>query len=200
MDEKLFGLVLAGGKSRRLGEDKGLINWHGKKQRYYLADLLNRHCQDTYISCRQDQDKEIEDLNYRTILDNFAGVDGPYGALISAMKEYPKASWLVVACDLPFFDEQAIEALIKERDPSYIATAYKSPVNGLPEPLAAIWESASLPVLLELFKTDAISCPRKALIKNADIVKLIEPKLPNTVVNVNTLSDMIQAQELIGVK
>ncbi|MFO0781414.1 MAG: NTP transferase domain-containing protein [Candidatus Saccharimonadales bacterium] len=200
MGEKLFGLVLAGGKSRRLGEDKGLINWHGKKQRYYLADLLNRHCQDTYISCRQDQAKEIQDLNYRTILDNFAGVDGPYGALISAMKEYAKASWLVVACDLPFFDDEAAETLIRNRDPNFIATAYKSPANGLPEPLAAIWEPASLQILLESFKTDAISCPRKALIKSANIVKLIDPKLPSTVVNVNTPADMIQAQELIGVK
>lgn len=200
MDKKLYGLVLAGGKSHRMGEDKGLINWHGKKQRYYLADLLNKYCQDTYISCRKDQAKQIEDLKYRTILDSFASVDGPYGALISAMKEYPEASWLVVACDLPFFDERAIEALIKNRDTNFIATAYRSPSNGLPEPLAAIWEPTSLPVLLELFKTDAISCPRKALLKSADIVKLIDPKLPNTVVNVNTPSDMIQAQELIGVK
>lgn len=198
MSKQLFGLVLAGGKSRRMGEDKGLIDWHGKEQRYYLADLLGQHCQSAYISCRQDQVKEIERLNYKTILDNFVGTDGPYGALISAMRSHPEASWIVVACDLPFFDEQAVETLIQSRDSSYIATAYKNPVNGLPEPLAAIWEPASLQVLLELFKTDSISCPRKALIRNANAVKLIEPTLPNTIINVNTSADLAHARELVS--
>lgn len=198
MDEKLFGLVLAGGKSRRMGEDKGLIDWHGKEQRYYLADVLERYCQDTFISCRQDQSTEIENLGYKTISDNFPGTNGPYGALISAMQEYPGTSWLVVACDLPAFDEQAIENLIKNRDPNLIATAYRSPVDGLPEPLAAIWEPASLDDLLELFNTDAITCPRKALIKREDVVKLIDPKIPSMVANINTPDDMAQARGLIG--
>lgn len=197
MDKKLFGLVLAGGKSRRMGEDKGLIDWHGKQQRYHLADLLDGYCEKTYISCRSDQVEAIEDLGYRTIADDFAGTSGPYGALISAMKKYPKASWLVVACDLPYFDEQAIEDLIENRDSNLIATAYRSPVDGLPEPVAAIWEPASLQILLEHFEKDAITCPRKVLIKREDAVKLIDPKLPSMVANVNTPDDLAKARELI---
>jgi molybdopterin-guanine dinucleotide biosynthesis protein A len=34
------GLVLAGGKSSRLGRDKSAVDWHGAEQQYYLADLL----------------------------------------------------------------------------------------------------------------------------------------------------------------
>ncbi|MFT5737968.1 MAG: molybdopterin-guanine dinucleotide biosynthesis protein A, partial [Maribacter sp.] len=33
---KIYGLVLAGGKSTRMGVDKGLITYHGLPQRDYL--------------------------------------------------------------------------------------------------------------------------------------------------------------------
>ena len=63
----LFGLVLAGGKSQRMGEDKGLINYHGKIQREYMADLLDDICEETFISCRPEQAAEIE--HYPTLPD-----------------------------------------------------------------------------------------------------------------------------------
>ena len=43
-ETKIHGLVLAGGKSIRMGHDKSVINWHGKEQRYYIADLLEKFC------------------------------------------------------------------------------------------------------------------------------------------------------------
>jgi len=38
----LNGLVLAGGKSTRMGTDKGLLNYHGQAQRYYLFNLMQQ--------------------------------------------------------------------------------------------------------------------------------------------------------------
>ncbi len=200
MPGKLFGLVLAGGKSRRMGQDKGLIVWHGKKQIDYLAEMLSAYCQETYISCRQDQARGLESLGHKVIVDDFASSSGPYGALITAMKKYSTTAWLVVACDLPFFDGRAVEELIKNRDSAAIATAFRSPTDGLPEPLAAIWEPKSLDVLVDLLKTYDISCPRKALIKSSTAVKLIDPKFPSAVTNVNTPNDLAQARQRIGTK
>ena len=98
----LNGLVLAGGKSVRMGYDKGIISWHGKEQQYYLADLLQSLCNDVYISCRLDQQKEI-DNKYQTLPDTFTNL-GPFGAILSAFREKPDTAWLVVACDLPLLD------------------------------------------------------------------------------------------------
>ena len=60
----LNGLVLAGGKSVRMGYDKSSIQWHGKEQRYYMADLLKQICKDVFISCRKKQKDEI-DINIK---------------------------------------------------------------------------------------------------------------------------------------
>ncbi|MBS1503406.1 MAG: NTP transferase domain-containing protein, partial [Bacteroidetes bacterium] len=59
----LNGLVLAGGKSQRMGFDKGAVNWFGKEQRYYLADMMKPLCNEVFISCRDDQKSGI-DIQY----------------------------------------------------------------------------------------------------------------------------------------
>ena len=177
----LNGLVLAGGKSERMGFDKGSFSWHGKEQRYYAADLLKQLCKEVFISCRNEQQKEI-DPSYATILDTFTGL-GPFGAILSAFREKPDSSWLVIACDLPLLSEKTLNYLVDNRNTSAIATAFKSGNDGFPEPLIAIWESKSYPVLLS-FLAQGYSCPRKVLI-NSDITLLNVPN-PDDLTNVNT--------------
>ncbi len=196
MNKKLFGLVLAGGKSRRMGRDKGLMNWHGKEQRYYVADFLSKYCEKVYISCREDQKKEIEDAGYIALVDNFSGTAGPYGALVSAMRTHENVGWFVVACDLPFFDENSVHSLIENRDFDKIATVYQSPVDSLPEPLAGIWEPTSQKVLIDLFSEQDITCPRKALIKSSNRVRLVMPSNNEEVMNVNTAKEADEAGKI----
>lgn len=181
------GLVLAGGRSVRLGRDKGLLDWHGRDQRSYLADLLQETTARVHMSCRADQ--EIETLHH-TITDSFTGL-GPYGALLSAFREAPDAAFLVVACDMPFLDRHALQYLLQHRDPSADATAFSSPRDGSPEPLAAIWEPRSYPLLLN-FLAQGISCPRKVLL-NSNVQLLTAPK-PEWLMNVNTPEDEIAAR------
>ena len=66
----LNGLVLAGGKSVRMGTAKDQLNWHGKEQRYFAADLLAPFCEEVFISCRQDQLDHF-DTGYNTLTDTF---------------------------------------------------------------------------------------------------------------------------------
>ncbi len=68
----LYGLILAGGKSVRMGSDKSVINWHGKEQRYYMADILAGFCKEVFISCRAEQQGSIVQ-EYKTLVDNYEG-------------------------------------------------------------------------------------------------------------------------------
>lgn len=191
----IFGLVLAGGKSTRMGRDKGLLRWHGKEQRYALSDLLMKHCAQTFISCRLDQISAITAAGYTALPDSSDATE-QYGAILSAMAAYPEVAWLVIACDMPLIDNKALTYLITQRDPNMLATAYKGPESNLPEPLAAIWEPHAKDMLLTEF-TKGITCPRKALIRNESQVKLINPLNPLHVMNVNTPETAKDAMELI---
>lgn len=181
----LKGLVLAGGKSERMGFDKGAVSWHGKEQRYYMADMLKAVCDEVFISCRADQQGEI-DNKYLSIADTFIGL-GPFGAILSAFREKPDSAWLVVACDLPLVDENTLKYLADNRDVSSVATAYKSTFDDFPEPLITIWEPKSYPILLS-FLAQGYSCPRKVLI-NSDICLLNAPN-PDDLTNVNTPEEL----------
>ena len=192
----LNGLVLAGGKSVRMGYDKSNVNWHGKEQKYFVADLLKNICDDVFISCRDEQQHEIAP-GYKTIADTFIGL-GPYGAILSVFREQPDAAWLVIACDLPLLDIQTLKYLNKNRNISSMATTFKSPHDGLPEPLITIWEPRSYPMLLQ-FLSQGFSCPRKVLINNNNVEILNAPE-PDALKNVNTPADMEDAKNLLNNK
>ena len=194
IDEKppLYGLVLAGGKSQRMGKDKGQINYHGKPQRAFMADVLNEICDETYLSVRSSKNEIPTD--YPFLEDTFEGL-GPFGAIASAFRQQPNAAWLVVACDLPLLDLETLDFLVKHRQPSAVATAFNSPVNEFPEPLISIWEPKSYPILLQ-FLAQGFSCPRKVLI-NSD-VHLVDAPDGQKLMNVNRPEELEEVMKLIG--
>ena len=189
----LQGLVLAGGKSTRMGYDKGAVKWYGKEQRYHMADLLKKHCADVYISCRDVEQQHEINPEYLSLPDSFTGL-GPYGAILSAFREQPDRAWLVIACDLPLVDAPVIQHLVDNRNTATIATAYQSTHNNFPEPLITIYEPKSYPALLQ-FLAQGYSCPRKVLI-NSDVTVL---KAPDTeaLANVNTPEELDRIKRIL---
>lgn len=179
-------LVLVGGKSTRMGRDKSQIDYHGKPQWQFMADILRGVHLDVFLSCRQEQTGQYE--KEKLIVDTFTDL-GPLGAILSAFRENPNTAWLVVACDLPLLTEKTIKTLMENRNPSAIATTYRSPesAEGFPEPLITIWEPKSYAILLQ-FLAQGVSCPRKVLI-NSD-THIIDPSVPEALMNVNTPEEM----------
>ena len=164
----VFGLVLAGGKSERMGSDKSKLEYYGKPHAHYTAELIQAHCNQVFLSYRPDQPvKDIE--GFGIMKDTFLGL-GPYGAILSAFKEFPNKAWLTVACDLPFLDQTSINYLFEHRNPNKLATCFHNNETNFPEPLITIWEPKAYPVLLE-YLGQAYSCPRKVLI-NSEVEKL----------------------------
>lgn len=162
--DKIYGLVLSGGKSRRMGTDKGLIAYHGIPQREYLYNLLEKICDRTFMSIRNEQATEISST-FNTIFDDDI-FKGPFNGILSAHNKYPDVAWLVLACDLPLIDEKSLRELIEARKSSDYATAFAQKENPLPEPLCAIWEPQALKAAVTYLEKGNGSCPRKFLIKN----------------------------------
>jgi len=192
---RINGLVLAGGKSQRMGKDKGLIDYHGAPQREYLYQLLSGFTERTFMSCRPDQVVEF-DKEFDVIPDSIAGL-GPFGAIMSAFREYPNQAWLVLACDLPLLDQDAILHLIQHRNPSKVATTFFNKETKFPDPLVTIWEPKAYPRLLH-FLSLGYSCPRKVLINsNTEVIK---PHNEDILLNANSPDEYGKVLEILKTK
>lgn len=191
---KMNGLVLMGGKSTRMGQDKSTLNYHGKPQSEYVYELLGEFCEDVYFSCRAEQTLDNQ-YNKNRIEDRFHNF-GPMGGILSAMMSNPEKAWLVVACDLPFIDKETLQFLVNERDTSKIATAFHDPESKFPEPLIAIWEPKSYTALYH-FLSLGYSCPRKVLI-NSDIY-LVKAPNQRALTNANEPQDYEQAKKELNI-
>ena len=171
----LKALILAGGKSKRMGEDKSQIQYHNKPQEVFAADICSDLGLETYISKSHNFEEDIID-GYPVLKDRLVDM-GPFGAILSAMMSDPDAAWLVLACDLPYITRDHISILIDQRNASQQSTAYKLVDQPFPEPLIAIYEPNMYQRMLR-FLSLGYACPRKVLI-NSDVrhVDLIQSEV-----------------------
>ncbi|MGB0744670.1 MAG: NTP transferase domain-containing protein [Opitutales bacterium] len=190
---EIYGLVLVGGQSRRMGRDKALLSYSGKQtQLERTAGLLSEVCEKVYISQRTEQTFPTPSGTL-PIYDSVSAVEGPLCGILSAMAAHPEAHWLVLACDLPHLQTATLKKLIHEfasAAPKF--TAYRSSHDGLPEPLCAIYPAGSAAALLALSQELGTSCPRKLLIVKE--ARLIDQDDPRSLDNINTAEEFDQIQ------
>ncbi len=189
----VYGLILAGGSSSRMKRDKAALLYRGESQLDRACALAARHVDRVFVSVRAGQDADPVRARRPLIIDAVAG-GGPIVGIRSALAAHPHAAWLVLACDLPFLSDAALAHLLAERDPSLIATSYRSAHDGLPEPLCAVWEPKAADDLAA-YQAGGGSCPRKFLMHCA--VKILEPLDRRALDNVNTPEEYAQALRLL---
>ncbi len=184
--ETTWGLVLAGGKSRRMGSDKASLIRDGETQLDRAMQLLGSHLDRAFVSTSPDQVEDPVRRNYDQIVDGYSGL-GPLAGILSAMDRNSQANWLVLACDLPNIDDTTIAFLLRNASTKHIATAYRSVHDELPEPLCAIYRPESRDVI-DSFVEEGTNCPRKILINS--MTHLLEQPSPGALHNMNSPEDL----------
>lgn len=146
------GLVLIGGKSKRMGTDKSLLPYYAMAHKTYTFDLLKKVLPNStvYYAINNQQEQSTN-----TIVDKHPNL-GPFGAILAALENDNNSAFFVLATDLPFLTEAILLALIKQRDKTKMATVYQGVDTKFPEPLIAIWEPKALPVLKKALKENKL--------------------------------------------
>lgn len=185
----LYGLLLAGGLSSRMKQDKAALKYGAESQLERAFALLKRHSASTFVSVRAAQVHDPLRAAYPLIVDSVEG-EGPVVGIRSALAAHPDVAWLVLACDLPFLTDISLAHLVAQRDPHVLATAYLSAHDGLPEPLCAIWEPAA-GAALAAYQAHGGRCPRKFLMRQS--ARLLAPLDSRATENVNTPEEYTRA-------
>lgn len=192
----LYGLVLAGGRSRRMGRDKAALAYQdGVPHVRRTADLLAAVCERVFVSCRADQqdDPALASLpaSVGRIPDAY-DIGGPLNGILSALAAQPGAAFLVAACDLPFLSAEALATLVAARDPSRPMTVFENPAReNFLEPLCAVYEP-SYAEQARAVMTQGLTCPTK--IADALPVQRLQPGDALFLANANTPEDYARAR------
>lgn len=190
----LCGLLVAGGKSRRMGMDKAALETADGPLWWRTYALLASVCSEAVVGIRPGQTLPGSQAVTVTTLEDQVADAGPIAGILRAFIYRPEAAWLVLACDLPLLDQITLDTLIAARDPDQLVTAYNSSYDGKPEPLCAIYEPKANAQIGAALANER-SCPRRFLIDTA-AVKLIDLPNPHALENANTPEDLLRIKSL----
>lgn len=131
----LQGLVLAGGQSRRMGQDKAALAWAGGTLLSRAVEAVAPVASPLWVSVAS-RSAEL-DCGAPVLPDLRPGL-GPMGGIWSAFSQSPAAAWLVLAVDLPAVETALLQELTARRRSA--ASAVVAVTSRGPEPLCAIYE------------------------------------------------------------
>ncbi len=139
----VVALVLAGGESSRMGQDKALVLWEG-------VPLLQRVCQVAADCCHAVYVLTPRQESYQPIVPNVQWItetqvgQGPLVALLQGLAQIPTAWVLVLACDLPCLQVEVLQhwATQLPQLPDYVLALVPRYANQW-EPLCAFYRSSA---------------------------------------------------------
>jgi molybdopterin-guanine dinucleotide biosynthesis protein A len=187
----VYGCVLIGGKSQRMGTPKHLLMHEQKTWLEHTIDQMMAVCHDVVICGRGDMP---EALAHHTRLPDPPDVKGPMAGITACLRWLPNTPWLVAACDLPKLTRPALQWLLDQRAPGIWGVIPK--ISGSPglEPLLAYYDGRCQP-LCEALVAQRNYCP----VAMADHARVINPEIPAALAgaweNANTPQALAQGPE-----
>lgn len=137
----LAGVVLCGGKSRRMGRDKSLIPFDGRPLFLHVADRLAQVAQPVLLA---------PGTSGRLITDDYEQLDdaiadaGPLGGIVGALNASPHPLVAVVAADMPLMSPAVLELLVSLHSGEQVV--YPMTADGA-QPLHAVYSIDALPAM-----------------------------------------------------
>lgn len=133
------GGLLLGGDSRRMGRNKALLEFGGRRFVDHVSEALSETCSDGVVllgTAPEGLSGEFEALV------DVPDTVGPLAGMLAAVRWDPRACWLFAACDQPLLTREALYWLLAQRRSGVWAVIPRSadgreqPFPGLYEPLA----------------------------------------------------------------
>ncbi len=190
---EITGIILAGGKSTRMGYNKAFLDLGGLFLVERVAKTLSSVCQEIIIVGNSKD--ELADLGYPVITDTYPGC-GPLAGIHAGLKAAKNYYSFISACDTPFIDEKIILKMVEESD-GYDAVIMKH--REYYEPLFSLYSKAFIPFAEKALKngnykvTAAISAAKwKPVVFNPEDIPLFDKKI----FNINTPGDFQKAKRL----
>ncbi len=140
---KISGIVLSGGKSSRMGSEKGLKLFKGKPLVEYAIEALQPYCGTIMLSTNNpDYYKKYDLIKIQDEIKNI----GPMGGIYSCLNNSSTDINIFLSCDMPFIDSYLMKFIIENIDTDFDAIVPVHDGNKV-EPLCAYYHLGVLSTL-----------------------------------------------------
>ncbi|GCE47352.1 molybdopterin-guanine dinucleotide biosynthesis protein A [Thermosporothrix hazakensis] len=193
------GIILTGGRSRRMGREKGLLPLPGNEQYTFVERLsltLSSQCSEVILVARDREQARLYQMpNVRTVVDVVPDV-GPLMGLYSGLRAMQATHALVTAVDMPLVQPAIIHYLLAfPQDDTLLVPVVKN----IPQVLFAVYPRTVLPLIEQRLQEgrrdprSLLTLARVRYIEEAQL-RLIEPQL-RSFLNVNTPEELAALQQ-----
>lgn len=180
--KQLNGIILAGGKSSRMGTEKGLLNLQGMPFVNHIIRALKPHVDNIYIVSDNPVFDRFEAIRVPDIVKNYGPVGGLYSGLSISRSQFS----VVLSCDIPLINETVLITLINNKTRDADVIQLESMGHSLP--LIALYNQSCLAHFKQQIQLGERRL--KSVLANLKVKTIcLDPALAPAVVNINTKSE-----------
>lgn len=194
-------LILCGGRSRRMGQDKAQLELGGLSLLERVVGVSSGFGEGVSLACGQTP--RYAELGLPLVLDE-SSESGPIAGLVAGLGSSSQTHLLAIACDMPFLSAdlfQALWARVKEQD---LDVCFLESEKGR-EPLCAVYSRACLPFMRQALKAGNRKVTAFQKVEGAEILRsgllplasLQDSSTYNRLANLNTPDDLERARRVL---
>jgi len=175
-------IILAGGKSSRMGQDKGLMFLDGKPMIQYVIDVTKKITTNILIVANN---KHYQSFGLPVVKDIFSE-KGPLGGVYTGLTHSPFEYNLVLSCDVPYLTGGVLESLLENCTGFDITVAQSA---GKIHPLIGVYRKTSLVVIEKNLHSEKLKLMDLFADLKDNIVEMND-FLPENFRNINSPGDL----------
>lgn len=181
--KNITGIVLAGGKSSRMGTDKGILDLNGKKVIDYVIGALQPNVDDIIIVANN---SNYNNLGYRVYKDVIQDC-GPMGGIYTGLLNSSTEKNIILSCDIPFVTSPLLNYIISQSG-DYDITVPEH--DGKPEPLCAIYKKHCAAKFLDLLNKKEWKLKDAMEHFSTQRLQLTDKEIETNFININTPQEL----------
>lgn len=179
----ITGIILAGGKSSRMGQEKGMVLLNQIPFIQHIINQLKKITDNIQIISNT---KDYKEFGYPCISDIFPDC-GPVGGIYTGLKHSTTRKNLILSCDIPFITSTVLELLIYNHTHNFQVTQCKVETKTMP--LVAIYDNSCLNVFHSHILEKKLKLQQVLQQLTVNTVNL-DKSMQNAVHNINTMREL----------
>ena len=189
-------IILCGGRSKRMGKDKGSLIFKGKPMVSYLVDAIKEIADEIILVLRDGEQVEeykliLKDYEFIKIVTDKNKDQGPLVGILTGLLDITSEYAQILPCDSPFISKNFVLKMFKYMEMNDFDAVVPLWDDGHIEPLHSIYKKKAMPIIENLIidgKRDVNSLITRLNVKFVNVEELDKSKM--SFLNINTIKDL----------